>query len=184
MVNLTFSDIFKRIKREHAAMRILQQFCIKQKPIARAAEAIRDYVVPIQKNHDGWVKYPDGRSRPGMSISREILREHVRQKLKKHYSEEVFQKALTLTTVNSRARAKYFFIWKALQDLVAGEARLSEKAHFVRHYFDLLLLWTNDSLQTAITDNDPLFLDSAVFYGNSPNDLSSNHDKYLYGDPK
>ena len=102
MVILSFSDIFKRIKREHAAMRVLQQFCTGQKPLAKAAEAIRNYVEPIQRNHDGWVKYPDGRSRPGMSISREILREHVRQKLKKHYSEETFQEALILTTVKPK----------------------------------------------------------------------------------
>lgn len=43
------------------------------------------------------------------------------------------------------------------------------------------------SLETDVgheADNDSLFLDTAVFDGKSPNDLSSNHDKYLYGDAK
>ena len=30
-------------------------------------------------------------------------------------------------------------------------------------------------------DNDSLFLDNAVFDGTTPEDLSSDHDKYLYG---
>jgi hypothetical protein len=30
--------------------------------------------------------------------------------------------------------------------------------------------------------DDPLFLDSAVFEDKTPKDLSSEHDKYLYGD--
>lgn len=34
------------------------------------------------------------------------------------------------------------------------------------------------------TDNDSLFLDTAVFGGKSPDDLSSSHDEYLYGDTK
>ena len=29
---------------------------------------------------------------------------------------------------------------------------------------------------------DPLFDDSAVFEGNVPEDISKNHDSYLYGD--
>ncbi|MFH0844616.1 MAG: CopG family transcriptional regulator [Pseudomonadota bacterium] len=31
---------------------------------------------------------------------------------------------------------------------------------------------------------DALFLDSAVFEGKTPKDLSSNHDKYLYGEKR
>ena len=34
------------------------------------------------------------------------------------------------------------------------------------------------------TDEDPLFLDNAVFDGTTPEDLASNHDGYLYGDEK
>lgn len=31
-------------------------------------------------------------------------------------------------------------------------------------------------------DNDSLFLDDAVFNGTVPEDVASNHDRYLYGD--
>lgn len=34
------------------------------------------------------------------------------------------------------------------------------------------------------TDDDPLFLDNAVFDGTTPENLASNHDRYLYGDDK
>jgi predicted transcriptional regulator len=33
-------------------------------------------------------------------------------------------------------------------------------------------------------DDDPLFLDNAVFDGTTPEDLASNHNGYLYGDEK
>jgi hypothetical protein len=32
------------------------------------------------------------------------------------------------------------------------------------------------------TEDDPLFLDNAIFDGTTPEDLASNHDRYLYGD--
>ena len=34
----------------------------------------------------------------------------------------------------------------------------------------------------AEADDDPLFLDKAVFDGKTPGDLASDHDRYLYGD--
>jgi len=34
------------------------------------------------------------------------------------------------------------------------------------------------------TDDDPLFLDNAVFDGTTPEDLASDHDGYLYGDER
>ena len=33
-------------------------------------------------------------------------------------------------------------------------------------------------------EDDPLFLDNAVFDSITPEDLASNHDRYLYGDEK
>ena len=39
-----------------------------------------------------------------------------------------------------------------------------------------------DSENGKPTDDDPLFLDNAVFDGTTPEDLASNHDGYLYGD--
>ena len=39
-----------------------------------------------------------------------------------------------------------------------------------------------DSENRKSTDDDPLFLDNAVFDGTTPEDLASNHDGYLYGD--
>jgi predicted transcriptional regulator len=33
-------------------------------------------------------------------------------------------------------------------------------------------------------DDDPLFIDEAVFDGTTPEDLASDHDRYLYGDEK
>ena len=39
-----------------------------------------------------------------------------------------------------------------------------------------------DSENRKSTDDDPLFLDNAVFEGTTPENLASNHDGYLYGD--
>jgi hypothetical protein len=39
-----------------------------------------------------------------------------------------------------------------------------------------------DSENGKPTDDDPLFLDNAVFDVTTPEDLASNHDGYLYGD--
>lgn len=39
-----------------------------------------------------------------------------------------------------------------------------------------------DSENRKSTDDDPLFLDNAVFDGTTPEDLASNHNGYLYGD--
>jgi len=33
-------------------------------------------------------------------------------------------------------------------------------------------------------EDDPLFLDNAIFDGPVPKDLASDHDRYLYGDEK
>jgi len=33
-------------------------------------------------------------------------------------------------------------------------------------------------------EDDSLFLDNAVFNGTTPEDLASDHDRYLYGDEK
>ncbi|MFZ0612075.1 MAG: hypothetical protein WAM73_07555 [Desulfobacterales bacterium] len=33
-------------------------------------------------------------------------------------------------------------------------------------------------------DDDPLFMDHAVFKDPTPEDLASDHDRYLYGDEK
>lgn len=33
-------------------------------------------------------------------------------------------------------------------------------------------------------DKDPFFENTLVFKGNSPKDIASNHDKYLYGSDK
>lgn len=33
-------------------------------------------------------------------------------------------------------------------------------------------------------DDDPFFLDDAIFGGTTPQDLASDHDGYLYGDKK
>ena len=34
------------------------------------------------------------------------------------------------------------------------------------------------------TGEDSLFLDNVVYYGTTPKDLASKHDKYLYGEKK
>jgi len=39
-----------------------------------------------------------------------------------------------------------------------------------------------DSENRKSTEDDPFFLDNAVFEGTTPEDLASNHDGYLYGD--
>lgn len=46
-----------------------------------------------------------------------------------------------------------------------------------------------ESLETTVNgessgrrQNDSLFADDAVFRGEAPNDLSLNHDRYLYGE--
>ena len=39
-----------------------------------------------------------------------------------------------------------------------------------------------DSGNRKPTDDDPLFLDTAVFDGATPENLASSHDDYLYGD--
>ena len=42
-----------------------------------------------------------------------------------------------------------------------------------------------DSLKTSLghaADADPFFADKAVFHGDAPEDLSAEHDRYLYGE--
>ena len=41
-----------------------------------------------------------------------------------------------------------------------------------------------DSRNRPGVDEDSLFMDNAVFNGPTPEDLASDHDRYLYGDEK
>jgi hypothetical protein len=41
-----------------------------------------------------------------------------------------------------------------------------------------------DSENRPGVDEDSLFMDNAVFNGPTPEDLASDHDRYLYGDEK
>jgi predicted DNA-binding protein len=41
-----------------------------------------------------------------------------------------------------------------------------------------------DMENRAEVDDDSLFMDNAVFNGATPEDLTSDHDRYLYGDEK
>ena len=41
-----------------------------------------------------------------------------------------------------------------------------------------------DSGNRPGVDEDSLFMDNAVFNGPTPEDLASDHDRYLYGDVK
>lgn len=42
-------------------------------------------------------------------------------------------------------------------------------------------LKTQIAKKTNTLDDDPFLSDNAVFIGDIPNDLSLNHDRYLYG---
>lgn len=45
-----------------------------------------------------------------------------------------------------------------------------------------LSLKTQVGKKTNVAQDDPFLSDNAVFSGDVPDDLSLNHDKYLYGD--
>lgn len=51
---------------------------------------------------------------------------------------------------------------------------------FIREAIKNSLLDT--SLQKSGYDQDPFFTDSEIFTGKAPEDLSTDHDRYLYGD--
>lgn len=138
-------------------MQALQAFARDQPTVARAAEALRDILEPLRDRNDRWTTDPDGRSRPGVAVDRARLRDDVRGRMGKSYSEAAFRQALDLCTVNTTARTTWHPVWQALQDLVPAYYRHSERAHAIRHYYDLLLLTRQDSLRTAVTDCDPQF---------------------------
>ena len=49
--------------------------------------------------------------------------------------------------------------------------------HFIREALNKYL----DSENKTPDQNDPFLVDNAVFSGETPHDLASNHDEYLYG---
>jgi hypothetical protein len=157
MVEFAFQHLFLQIEKKYAAMGLLRRFAKEESRVAQAAEAIRRAVHPLRETHDRWTPDPDGASRPGTPVDRESLREGVKRSLKKRYADELFQKALNLCTVNSRARLPFFPIWQALQDLSDNLLWRGEEKRLIGYYYDLLLLWDDQSLRTAVTACDPLF---------------------------
>lgn len=145
-------------------MSVLQRFVEEQPLVARTAEAIRESVEPLRDRNDRWIEQADGRNLPGVAVDQQDLRAEVRQKLDRSFSETAFEDALRLCTVNRRDRTQYYDVWRGLQDLVYDYYRQTDRAHYIRHYFDLLYQQSIGSLRTALTRADPQF--------------------YLYRDPK
>lgn len=138
-------------------MQVLQRFAKDEALAANAAEAIRECLEPVRDRNDRWTEAPDGSSAPGLAVDRRRLRDEVRQRMGKVYCDEAFEAACVLCTVNHRGRTRYYEVWRALQDLVPHHFRHHERAHFIRHYFDLLYLTKSGALRTALTRADPQF---------------------------
>ncbi len=51
-------------------------------------------------------------------------------------------------------------------------------AQFIRESLEFSL----EKLEKENQDDDSFISDVTVYYGDAPNDISENHDKYLYGD--
>ncbi len=164
MVHYQFEEIFSEVRRRCEAMSVLQRFAKEQVRVIRTAEAIREIVEPLRDRNDRWIEQADGSSRPGVAIDRQDLLEEVRQTLGRSFNETAFEDALRLCTVNRRDRIQYYDVWRGLQDLVYGYYRQTERAQYIRHYFDLLYQQSIGDLRTALTQADPQF--------------------YLYRDPK
>jgi hypothetical protein len=151
------NDVFSEIRRRHAAMTALEDFAKDKPRVARAAEGIRECLEPVRDRNDRWTTNPDGSSQPGLAVDRRSLRDDVRKLIGKAFDKAAFDDACTLCTVNDRGRTQYYDVWRALQDLVPAAYRYSDRAHYIRHYFDLLYATKSGALRTALTRADPQF---------------------------
>lgn len=67
-------------------------------------------------------------------------------------------------------------------DLKLKAERKAEKMGISLGELIRLSLKTQVGKKTDTVEDDPFLSDNAVFSGDVPDDLSLNHDKYLYGD--